>query len=72
MAGSTESKTEVAPQQTREKTSEKHEVAKPPSVFHEFFLVFGVEPPKFLPRLIPPLEGRINTLGQNIGIDMIA
>ena len=59
-------------QLTREKTSEKHEVTKSPSVFHEFFLVFGVKPPKFLPRLIPPHKGRINTLGQIIGIDMIA
>ena len=45
------------------KVSEKHEVAKPPSVFHEvFFVEFGVKPPKFfLLRLILPHEVSINT-----------
>ena len=45
MAGSTEAKTKVEPNEI--KPSEKHEVAKPPSVFHEVFLEFASESTKF-------------------------
>ena len=49
----------------RETPSEKHEVAEPPSVFHEVFLSFGTTE-VFLPRLILPRKVSINTFSEVI------